>query len=692
MRPIWADGMSDATLRVEETNAPEGRPAPPPAASSQEEVVFAGRYNIQPGVVLPHLSTSTARAYLTLDAEDPKRELYALVLNHEVPARLTAILAAKNIAHDALLKPIRWGRVDWVGSGREEIVIILPQPPGPPLLQSMESTTQYWTVREIKRDLLMPIMDLLRRMEEDRLTHRNIRPTNLYRRVNDDSVISGQIYSAPPGYEQPSMFEPIERAMCAPICRGIGDLSDELFALGVTIMVLGLGYNPAAGMDEEELLERRIAKGSYSALLGKNKLHTDLAPVVRSLLRDEEHERWTLVDLSNWVNSGQVNPAQPMPVARADRPLELGGRSAYTARELAHALNANWDAAVKLSGDDTIEKWVDRSLNDRDLAKEISECGLLGASGPRQMTDDIRLSRIITTLDPIGPIRYRRIAMMPDGTGPASIQAVLQKELSAEYTSMILGKMMNFWHEKQPRPKTWMLPASEIVEKAAIYLSDTAPGFSIERCVYELNPALPCLSPHLKGSVALQPRELIDTLERHAESGELLFDRHIAAFFAARITGRIDRELHDLARASGDAEKSEAQLRLLAFVQSKNSATPAKHLYKMFLEKLQPIVSKYRNVRLREEMLRAAEKAASKGNLDSLVRILDNSKKRRWDERGFAVASRRYAALGVEMQKMQTDEKRLQRQAQLLGRQIAANVACVASLAVIAALVISKLG
>jgi len=251
---------------------------------------------------------------------------------------------------------------------------------------------------------------------------------------------------------------------------------------------------------------------------------------------------------------------------------------------------------------------------------------------------------------------------------------------------------MNFWHEKQPRPKTWMLPASEIVEKAAIYLSDTAPGFSIERCVYELNPALPCLSPHLKGSVALQPRELIDTLERHAESGELLFDRHIAAFFAARITGRIDRELHDLARASGDAEKSVAQLRLLAFVQSKNSATPAKHLYKMFLEKLQPIVSKYRNVRLREEMLRAAEKAASKGNLDSLVRILDNSKKRRWDERGFAVASRRYAALGVEMQKMQTDEKRLQRQAQLLGRQIAANVACVASLAVIAALVISKLG
>lgn len=134
---------------------------------------------------------------------------------------------------------------------------------------------------------------------------------------------------------------------------------------------------------------------------------------------------------------------------------------------------------MKLAGDDTIEIWVDRSLKNRDLAKEIAECGLLGASGPRQMTDDIRLSRIITALDPIGPIRFRRIALMPDGAGPASIHAVLRKELSADYTSLILGKMMNFWHEKQPRPKPWMLAASEVVDKAAIYLSDTALGFSI---------------------------------------------------------------------------------------------------------------------------------------------------------------------------------------------------------------------
>lgn len=684
--------MSDATLRAEEPDASVGTSSRPPSADSKKEVVFASRYKIQPDIVLPHLSTSTARAYRTYDAEDPERELYALVLDPRVPARLTAILAAKDIPHEALLKPIRWGQVDWVGDGREAIVIILPQPPGPPLLQSMDSTTQYWTVREIKRDFLMPIMDLLRRMQEDRLTHRNIRPTNLYRRESDDSVVSGQIYSAPPGFEQPSMFETIERAMCPPISRGIGDFSDELFALGVTIMVLGLGFNPVAGMDEEELLQRRIVHGSYNALLGKHKLHADLAPVVRALLRDEEHERWTMRDLSNWVNSGRVNPSQPLPEERADRPLEVNGRVAHTARELAHHLASDWESALNLASDETIGLWVERNLKNRDLAKEISECGLIGSSGPRKMTDDIRLSRIITKLDPIGPIRFRRMVVMPDAIGPASILAVGDKNLSADYTDLVLGKMMGFWHECQARPKPWMLTASETVDKAAIFLADAAPGFSIERCVYELNPALPCLSPSLKGRVPLQPRELLECIERHAETGELLFDRHIAAFLAARITGRIDRELHDYARAMSDMEKNSAQLRLLSFVQSKNSAVVTKELFKLFLEKLEPAISSFRNVTLREEILKDSRKAAAKGRLSDLIKIVDNSKRRRWDERGAAAAERRYAALAAEIKRMQTDEKLLQRQANLLGRQIAANVSSVISVIVIAALLFSRIG
>ena len=130
---------------------------------------------------------------------------------------------------------------------------------------------------------------------------------------------------------------------------------------------------------------------------------------------------------------------------------------------------------------------------------------------------------------------------MPDAVGTASILAAQSKDQSGKYTDLIQGKMMNFWHEAQPRPKTWILTASETVDKAANYLFDTASGFSIERCVYELNPALPCLSPLLKGRVPLQPRELMECIERHAATGELLFDRHIAAFLRRESPGESTR-------------------------------------------------------------------------------------------------------------------------------------------------------
>jgi len=364
--------MSEASIEPDfqatEREPPPGRPE---AGLPGDGILFASRYHIQPGVILPHLCTSSARAYAAVDAEEPGKSLYALVLDRGIPARHSAIVNAKGIVHEALAKPLRWGRVAWDDKGREEIVIILPQPSGPPLMPSLEATIQPWLVRELKRDFLTPILDLLRRMHDERVTHRNIRPTNLFRNVDDGMVTSGQVYSAPPGYEQPAIFEPLDRVRCLPLGRGVGDMSDEMFALGNTIMLLALGRNPVADLDEDELLYRRIELGSFNAMLGTNKLPSELASVVRSLMRDDAHERWTLTDISSWVHSGRINLSQPTPGVRADRPFEFGDRLACTARELANILAQDWDKVIRFVGTNDIEHWVDRSLKDRELAKHI---------------------------------------------------------------------------------------------------------------------------------------------------------------------------------------------------------------------------------------------------------------------------------------------------------------------------------
>jgi len=137
--------MSEATIESEypETEVEEPAASPvTPSRSSNDEVVFASRYRIQKSVILPYLSTSSARAFVTLDAEEPRSSLYALVLDRGIPARHSAIVNAKGLVHDSLPKPLRWGRAVWNDKGREEIVIILPQPAGAPLMPSLNATVQ----------------------------------------------------------------------------------------------------------------------------------------------------------------------------------------------------------------------------------------------------------------------------------------------------------------------------------------------------------------------------------------------------------------------------------------------------------------------------------------------------------------------------------------------------------------------
>ena len=105
--------MSEATVESafsepENHVSSESETAP---ARSGNEIILASRYVIQPDVILPHLSAHSAKAYAAIDTEDFSNALYALVLDQTIPARLPAIVNSKNVVHDALIRPVRWGRV-----------------------------------------------------------------------------------------------------------------------------------------------------------------------------------------------------------------------------------------------------------------------------------------------------------------------------------------------------------------------------------------------------------------------------------------------------------------------------------------------------------------------------------------------------------------------------------------------------
>ncbi len=108
------------------------------------------------------------------------------------------------------------------------------------------------------------------------------------------------------------------------------------------------------------------------------------------------------------------------PPRRAQRPIEVGGELAWTARMLAHACTARRDVAGPMLRNGTIDRWLRRGVGDVDAGSgdrrshPIRDAEVLAADG---RADALLITRAIAVLDPTAPLVWRRMALWPDGLG-----------------------------------------------------------------------------------------------------------------------------------------------------------------------------------------------------------------------------------------------------------------------------------
>src|SRR3546814_5602191 len=161
---------------------------------------------------------------------------------------------------------------------------------------------------------------------------------------------------------------------------------------------------------------------------------------------------------------------------------------------VAHLLAANWSSAREAVRGEAVERWVDRSLKDRELAKDLAGCRLSSPGGPRMVSDDLLLARIVVTLDPSGPIRFRDLRMMPDGIGTVAATVVGSDALTAAYRDMMTSRLVSYWNERQTRPRPWMLGADDVASRLNIHLAQNSPGYGVERRSEERRVGKECVS------------------------------------------------------------------------------------------------------------------------------------------------------------------------------------------------------
>jgi hypothetical protein len=285
--------------------------------------------------------------------------------------------------------------------------------------------------------------------------------------------------------------------MAQPSGRGEGTPEADFFALGVTLVALLAGRHPLAGVDDDTVIARRLAVGSLEAIAGLCNATLAMTELLAGLLTDVPKYRWTLERLQGWLAGRRGGPSFAEPRRRSHQPYEFLGTGYDHPRALACAFGCHWDAAHRAVREGRLALWLDRSVNNTEMARSVVavlDAAERGTGGCQPLSEDELVGRICVILDPEGPVRYKSFAANLDGFGPALAEAVTEGSDEAVQIAgqVIASGLAARSIEERPDGQTRLATFHSSFIKLEAMLRDRGCGYGVERCLYELNPSLPC--------------------------------------------------------------------------------------------------------------------------------------------------------------------------------------------------------
>lgn len=670
----------------------EAPPAKPPAAEpaagaprgTHGQVLFLDRYQINAERPLPELSTPSASAFAVEDRRDIGRQLFALVCTPGLPLRHHAATALRGSQVLNLLPLVEWGTVDWPLLRQRCMVVIYERPLGGRLIDVITTEGGQIMDHDLQRRVIEPLAAALQEMVDHGVAHRAVRPDNLFfMDAERHSLVLGDCVTTPPAFDQPVAFETAVRAMATRSGRGEGSVADDLYALGVTLAFLHLGENPVADISEDALIYAKIEHGSYATLCGGGRIPLFLLEPLRGLLSDDPDERWGLRELTLWIDGRRMTPIQKRPLPKPETRFQFAGHSHVTPRTLAHAFGRNVGEAARVLKESQVDPWVRRSLNNVGMADEIAravEMARLHAGEPRG-SDDMLVSKVCMLLDPEGPLRYKGYAFGIDAFGPALAVELLRQGNAKVGTEILDQNVPGIWLERAgPGPS--VAAQARLFEKLRGFLHANNPGGGIERCLYELNPSLPCQSSLIVKDYVVEVEDLLPALDAAAGRVDTKIppvDRHISAFVAARFDEDTERHLRAIGDAS-EARKIAGMLSLLALVQWRLGPDALYGLSSWIGGLLGPVIASYHSRTVRRDIEREVPRLVRQGSLPELFELIDNAEQRLQDEKGYRAAIEEFQLAENEILEIESSDSARAESAERLGQQTAAMTSVVVTL------------
>ncbi|MBM3534459.1 MAG: hypothetical protein FJX60_15640 [Alphaproteobacteria bacterium] len=667
-------------------------------------IELSPRYQIQRDARLPALDTSAARACQAADTEPQQGHgsvrpvvAYLYQPGNFLPLELLRIL--DRFQAPGMVKILDHGIADRPADPGRDFVLIT-ELPGEHVVENLANPFPALSDETIVR-FVRQAMPALRELESRRTGHRAIRPTNLfYADAGRSQIVLGPPALSPPGQDQPSYLEPLESATADPRGRAGNVFSDDLFSLGVTLLMLATGRNPLRDERPETVTAKRLEVGSFDALVGGTRLTTAMAEVVRGLLVDSRRERWGLTELVQWATDGRrPNPPRVSQHKVASRPLKIGPDEAHSARSLAYGISRHWEHASKLLTSEEFQTWIRRGLADEAVVDRVTKVTRGASETMHRERSDRQVLNLLLALDPQAPMRYRQLAFQIEGL-PNLLANLLadaegERDSLADMSNMTANALWSSWSTMQGTLSNEGARIRSLLDRQRPVVVTREPGQGLERCLYEMSPAVPCLSPLLAESCVVDLPSLLgalDRLPREAFVEDFLTDRHVLAFLASRSSKITDQLLRQAVGRRNSLQRLVQQVKMLALVQA-SAKTLTPNLTQNLADFLKKTAEQeIRGSELKELVLKDLEVAAPQGKIELLLKTLEESGALEADRRGFEAAHAEYVEGKKKLGELKDRLTKAEKRAGSLGPQVAGLIGIASGLAAIAMMALMGVG
>lgn len=662
------------------TSLTPGTTAGAPGKTLSGECHFNDNITILMGNRLPHLDKGPVKAFAARGTDKAPANLFAMICEEQLTPRTMKAPNYASIMNQSLARLVASGAVEWSPAGKEKYCLIYEDTLGNPLMREDTRGGLGLKPEAVLNGVIRPVVTVLQDMRDRDLIHGNIRLSNMFDGNGRglERVVLGECLSTPVSYNQPSLYEPVERALASATGRGTGNQADDLYSFGVCLALLMRHYDPNEGLSDEEIIERKMDEGSYLTLLGKDRFSGAILELLRGLLYDDENQRWTLDEVLIWLDGRRLSPKQSSRRNKASRPLVFNGEKYIRPELIARDLNKNPAEARQIIESGDLEQWLSRALEDKPtIARYETALKLAEEGGKGPGFTERLITRVSVALHPEGPIRYKSINIFPDSIGPALVEAFVMKRDLAAWTDFFMAYFITQWIDSQ---SSTVPDVSSVISKfdgARAYLRQKGFGGGLEKCLYLLNPEVHCLSEKLAKYHVRTPEDMMDAFERLSKSPgrpTMFFDRHIIAFLSIKDRKNIDTFLYDL-NAPEPYRRILAEMRTLATIQRRSQIGPFPGIAAWMVDNLGPVYERFHDRELRIELKKKAERLQDSGDLPKLLALFDTPAVYQEDNLNFRKSMRKYHDLEQETLQIERDLRDESNFGRDTGRQIASVVA-----------------